>query len=172
MPDPLSPETAPRRSALTRPARPGDLIQERRDLWLRRLYAPDGAPGLALPAEPNRARYRDGLHALWLAPGEYLLVGDESMAPAAPGGAALSDLSHARTVFRIPAAAAREILAKGCPLDLRGEAFLPGHCGQSVLAGVAVLVHCLESGAHMDIYVARSYGQFMHAWLTDAALSL
>ncbi|MDP7548061.1 MAG: sarcosine oxidase subunit gamma family protein [Alphaproteobacteria bacterium] len=166
MPDPQT-----RQSALAHPPQPGELIQERRDLWIQRLYAPHGVPILELPAEPNQASCRDGLHALWLAPGEYLLVCEAGAAPAAIGDVPLSDLSHARTVFRIPAAAAREILAKDCPLDLRGEVFSPGHCAQSLLAGVAILVHLLEDGAHMDIYVARSYGQFMHAWLKDAALS-
>jgi len=166
------PDLPTRQSALAQTPKLDELIQERRNLWIQRLYAPDGAPRLPLPAEPNRAGYRDGLHALWLAPGEWLLVSEGAMAPADIGDDALSDLSHARTVFRIPVAAAREILSTGCPLDLRPEVFLPGHCAQSVLASVAILVHFLEDGAHMDIYVARSYGQHMHAWLKDAALSL
>jgi heterotetrameric sarcosine oxidase gamma subunit len=161
-----------RQSALAQQPLPGDLIQERRDLWIQRLYAPDGAPQLALPDAPNRTSYRDGLHALWVAPGEWLLVSEGEVAPVDIGDGALSDLSHARTVFRIPAVAARGILARGCPLDLRPEIFLPGHCAQSIMASIAILVHFLADGAHMDIYVARSYGQFMHTWLKDAALSL
>ncbi len=176
MPDPLS-----RRSALTRVPQPGDLIQERRELWIQRLYAPDRTPGfggrigLDLPEQANGATFDNDLHALRVAPGEWLLVSEKStdrgnlFARIAEADGALSDLSHGRTVFRIAAAAALEILAKSCPLDLSAAAFSPGHCAQSVLAGVPMLTHYLEDGAHVDIYVARGFGQFMHDWLNDAA---
>ncbi|MFP6706072.1 MAG: sarcosine oxidase subunit gamma family protein [Alphaproteobacteria bacterium] len=72
-------------------------------------------------------------------------------------------------VFRMPANLGREVLAKGCHLDLRPEIFPPGCSAQSVLAGVAILVHHLPTGEDMDIYVARSYGLFIHDWLLDAA---
>jgi sarcosine oxidase subunit gamma len=69
----------------------------------------------------------------------------------------------------MPANFGREVLAKGCPLDLCPEIFPPGRCAQSVLAGIAILVHHLPTGDDMDIYVARSYGRFIHDWLLDAA---
>ncbi|MDA1101029.1 MAG: hypothetical protein O2967_18835 [Proteobacteria bacterium] len=175
------PDPRPRRSALNRPPQPGELIQERTDLWIQRLYGPDrqsdfgGKLGLDLPEQANRASQDTALHALWLAPREWLLVSDADAARGnlaariVANGGALSDLSHARTVFRIAAGPARNILAQGCPLDLRPAIFLPGHCAQSVLASVAILVHHLADGAHMDIYVARSYGQYMYDWLNDAA---
>ena len=50
--------------------------------------------------------------------------------------------------------------------------FRPGHCAQSVLAAVTILVHYLDDGEYMDIHVARSYGRFIHDWLKDAALTL
>jgi len=160
------PDTPPRRSALAG-AMGSELIQERTGLYIRRLY--EDAAGLDLPREPNRSTANDGLHALWLAPGEWLLVSEDKDIEI---DAMASDLSHGRTAFRIAAGPAREILAKGCPLDLREGEIQPGHCGQSVLCGVGVLVHYLEDGAHMDIYVPRSYGRFIHDWLKDAALSL
>jgi sarcosine oxidase subunit gamma len=171
--------TPPRRSALAGAPESNDLIQERTGLSIQRLYAPTGGftgdIGLTLPAEANRASLNGGLHALWLAPGEWLLVGEapdqaaKTAANAVAAGGALTDLSHARVVFRIPVEAAPRILAKGCPLDLRDDIFPPGSCAQSVLANVAILVHHLANGDHMDIYVARSYGRFMHDWLLDAA---
>jgi len=176
VPDPLS-----RQSALASQPPPGDLIQERTGLWIQRLYAPDRQPGfghkigLDLPEEANRTTFAGDLHSLWVAPGEWLLVAAETadrhdlVTRVADNGGALSELSHGRTVFRIAAGPAREILATDCPLDLRPAAFAPGHCAQSILAGVGILVHYLADGGHMDIYVARSYGRFMHAWLRDAA---
>lgn len=176
MPDPLT-----RQSALAGVPQPGDLIQERTGLWIQRLYAPDRRPGfghkigLDLPEQANRSTFANDLHGLWVAPGEWLLVGAETtdwhdlMTHVAENGGALSELSHARTVFRIAAGPARDILAKDCPLDLRPSTFTLGHCAQSILVGVGILVHYLGDGTHIDIYVARSYGRFIHAWLQDAA---
>jgi sarcosine oxidase, subunit gamma len=167
------PETPSRRSALdqfSRGMEPNDLIRERTGLWIQRLYAPNGVPGLALPEQPNTASSKDGLHAFWVAPGEWLLVADQAKDIASAAQNKLSDLSHARTVFRLEAATARDILAKSCPLDLRLEKFPPGHCAQSGLGSlspVSILVHHLEDGSHMDLYVPRSYGQHVYAWLVD-----
>ncbi len=169
------PDIPPRRSALAGSPGNNDLIEERTGLSIHRLYAPSGGftidIALALPSEANRASLEAGLHALWLGPGEWLLVGEAPDLAARVGaaGGALTDLSHARVVFRIPVEAAPRILAKGCTLDLRDDNFPPGSCAQSVSAGVAILVHHLANGDHMDIYVARSYGRFMHDWLLDAA---
>ncbi|MDE0941075.1 MAG: hypothetical protein OSB58_01395 [Alphaproteobacteria bacterium] len=167
------PDIPERRSALVG-MEPHDLIRERTGLWIQRLYAPNGlqepVSGLDLPEQPNTASHKGGVHALWVAPGEYLLVSEEAQTIE---GAALSDLSHARTVFRIDAEPARAILAKSCPLDLRLSNFPPGHCAQSGLGSlspVPILVHHLESGSHMDIYVPRSYGQHVYAWLVDGAI--
>jgi sarcosine oxidase subunit gamma len=176
VPDPLT-----RQSALAARPESDDLIQERTGLWIQRLYAPDreldfgNKTGLDLPGQANHVSQDKDLHALWVAPREWLLVSevtanrDGLAARVAASGGALSDLSHARTVLRLAAEPARDILAKGCPLDLRPASFLPGHCAQSVLAGVGILLHHLADGAHMDIYTARSYGRFIYAWLDDAA---
>lgn len=169
------PDANPRRSALGQAPGPDDPIRERRGLWIQRLYAPHGLPSLDLPEQANRASEGGELSALWVAPWEWLLVG-ETVADisdrVADNGAALSDLSHARTVFRVEVALALEILAQGCPLDLRPDQFMPGHCAQSVMAGVSVLVHYLSNGEYMDIYVARSYGQFMYDWLRSYSFKM
>ena len=169
------PDLTNRRSALAKATAAHELIQQRPGLCIQRLYAPANGftedLGLNLPQQPNRATEGAGIGVLWLTPGEWLVVGDvpDLSAKAEAQGGAVSDLSHGRVVFRMPADLDREVLAKGSPLDLRGSVFLPGHCAQSLAANVAILVHCPESGEHMDLYVARSYGRFIHDWLLDAA---
>ena len=152
-----------------------ELTRERTELSLWRLYGPAGGfvenIGIDLPGATNHAIQDGDLTALCLAPGEWLLVGErpDLGSQVENAGGALSDLGHARVVFRMPANLGREVLAKDCPLDLRPEIFPPGRSAQSVLAGVAILVHHLPTGDDMDIYVARSYGLFIHDWLLDAA---
>ena len=170
-----NPPSPPRRSALAKAPAHHELIRERTELSLWRLYGPAGGfaenIGIDLPGATNHAIQDGDLTALCLAPGEWLLVGErpDLGSQVENAGGALSDLGHARVVFRMPANLGREVLAKGCPLDLRPEIFPPGRCAQNVLAGVAILVHHLPTGDDMDIYVARSYGRFIHDWLLDAA---
>ena len=67
------PDTSQRRSALAGTAA-GDLIQERADLWIKRVYG--DVAEIEPPRQPNRATANNGVHALWVAPGEWLLVGE------------------------------------------------------------------------------------------------
>jgi len=156
------PDTSQRRSALAGTAA-GDLIQERADLWIKRVYG--DVAEIEPPRQPNRATANNGVHALWVAPGEWLLVGEGEEIQIE---AASSDLSHGRTVFRIPANAARQILAKGCPLDLHPSAFPSGSCAQSLLAKADVLIYLHEDGGRFDLYVPRSYADYLWRWLEDA----
>ena len=67
---------------------------------------------------------------------------------------------------------AREVLAKGCPLDLHPRSFPPARCAQSLLAKAAVLIHLIDDvparGPSFDVYVARSFAHYLWTWLEDA----
>ena len=75
--------------------------------------------------------------------------------------AAITDVTDGRVAFRLAGPSAREVLAKGCPLDLHPRAFAPGRCAQSLLAKASVLIHLVddgpERGPSFDVYVARSF---------------
>lgn len=76
------------------------------------------------------------------------------------------DLGHARTVVRVGGPMARELLAKGCPLDVDGlEA---GFCAPTRLGPFSVVLHC-RAGDCFDLYVFRSFGLAMWEWLADEA---
>ena len=76
------------------------------------------------------------------------------------------DLGHSRTVLRVDGPMARELLAKGCPLDVDGlEA---GFCGQTRLGPFSVVLHCRAERC-FDLYVFRSFGLAMWEWLADEA---
>ena len=76
------------------------------------------------------------------------------------------DLGHARTVVRVGGPMARDLLAKGCPLDVDGlEA---GYCAPTKLGPFSVVLHCRD-GSCFDLYVFRSFGLAMWEWLADEA---
>ena len=167
---------------------PRVVVSERHGLGLLHLAGPDeeaffdGAReflGFDLPKEPNTASVPGTRSALWTGPGNWLIVSDDDAADALDGGfraipclgsVAVADLSHGRTVVRIGGAASRDVLAKGCSIDLHPRRFLAGDCAQTNLAGIPVLIHAVTDEPTYDIYVPRGFALSAWEWLLDAAL--
>jgi sarcosine oxidase subunit gamma len=136
---------------------------------------------LLLPTEPNSTAGRGDLVALWLGPDAWLLTCPPGALAAHTGSlrkalsdihAAITDVSDGRVALRLAGPSARDVLAKGCPLDLHPRAFASGSCAQSLLAKASVLIHLLDDeaqrGPTFDLYVARSFAHYLFAWLEDA----
>jgi sarcosine oxidase, subunit gamma len=184
------PEAIVQRAALDAVARPrGIRLGERRlgKIELR------GDPGdrifmaavgrvidLLLPGEPNTTAARGDLVALWLGPDAWLLTCPPDEAALHIGSlretlsdvhAAITDVSDGRVALRLGGPNARDVLAKGCPLDLHPRAFAAGRCAQSLLAKASMLIHLVADdtrGPTFDLYVARSFAHYVYAWLEDA----
>jgi sarcosine oxidase subunit gamma len=134
--------------------------------------------GLALPREPNRGVDGGGRSALWLGPNEFLIVtepGAEATLVTALrqglGGqrAAVTDVSDGRTIIEISGRNARDVLAKGCGLDLHPRVFGPGQCAQSGLAKARILLRQIDASPRFEIFVERSHAEYLWLWLNDAA---
>jgi sarcosine oxidase subunit gamma len=138
---------------------------------------------LLLPTEPASAAAKSQVTALWLGPDQWLLTcppDDTAFFIAslrealADTHCALTDVSDGRAAFCLEGPSARDVLAKGCPLDLHPRAFTPGSCAQSLLGKAAVLIHLRTdeppTGACFDLHVGRSFAHYLWAWLKDAGL--
>lgn len=111
----------------------------------------------------------EGMSVLTLGPGRFWLTGERAPALTLdPTLAATVDQSHGRTVLRVEGDVVRDLLAKGCRVDLHPESFACGRCAQTVLGPFAVLLHCTASDT-FEIHVARSYTASLRNWLEDAA---
>jgi sarcosine oxidase, subunit gamma len=168
---------------------PGIIIAERRPLAMVQVAALSGAAaavragiaaalGLTVAATPNHAARKDGVTILWVGPDRWLVVEPERpgrelgarLNEALTGtSATLTDLSHARTVFRIAGCSSRDLLAKGCGVDFHPRAFPVGQCVQSLLGHVGALLHAVDEAPSFDLYVARSYALTVWEWLTESA---
>lgn len=145
--------------------------------------AVEGALGVALPSEPNTTAGTGELNVLWLGPDEWWVVtpGDgpamaETLRTALAGQkAAVTDVSESRTCIHIHGARARDLLAKGCPLDLHPRVFSAGRCAQSHCAKTMMTLHQLADdddeggGPAYDVYVLNSFAEYLWLWLEDAA---
>lgn len=136
--------------------------------------------GQAPALEPNTvsgpAEDETALRILWLGPDEWLVVGAENVELGkkleiiADGRhVAVSDVSESRAILKLSGARARDVLAKGCALDLHPSVFGPGQCAQSMLAQAHVILHQTSEAPDYDIYVHRSFAEHLWAWLEDAS---
>ena len=130
--------------------------------------------GWRLPA-PGRSLVAPGQIAISVRPGRWLLLS----APAAPGKgaaawekecigiAAAVDLSFALTVLWLEGPACRELLARGCRLDLDASVFPSGHAAATIMAQVAVILVALSSGVLLltPTTTARHFSE----WLAHTA---
>ena len=135
--------------------------------------------GLPLPNTPSTCASTTALTAIWMAPDEWLITGGTASAPALEaqlrsavgeyGGAAI-DVSAHRTTLRLSGANARDLLAKGCSLDLHPTVFRKGAAAQTMLglAGV-VLIALDDAGADYRILVRSTFARYLADWLIDAA---
>jgi heterotetrameric sarcosine oxidase gamma subunit len=132
------------------------------------------ARGLELPA-PGRIAAGPACLALSVRPGRWLLLAP----PAAPGASALlwqeaatgraaaADLSAGLTGLCVAGAAAREMLARACRLDLAGGAFPEGRAAATILVQVPAILAALPRG--LLLLTPASTAQHLHEWLETAS---
>ena len=135
--------------------------------------------GLALPTEPNTVAAGGEIVALWLGPDEWLVVTppgtqawlSESLEAVLEGmHVAVTDVTGGQTVITLSGPRARDVLSKGCPLDLHPSVFKPGHCAQTLVAKANVTIRCVDDLPSFELIVRRSFAEYTALWLHDAAL--
>ncbi len=146
------------------------------------MAALESALGFALPVEPNTTAASATALAFWLGPDEWWIVTPGPEPESGPNMAvtlrtaltdrrgAVTDVSDSRTCIRISGPRARDLLCKGMPLDLHPRVFPSGCCAQSHLAKTGVVLHLIaEDGPTFELYVLRSFAEYLWLWLEDAA---
>ena len=135
--------------------------------------------GFRLPTAPNTTAGKGGLLTLWLGPDEWLVVTPldaqtslaQSLEAALDGThASVTDVTGGQTVITLSGPKAREVLAKGCPLDLHPAVFRPGDCAQTLLAKANVTLRCVDDSPSFELIVRRSFAEYTALWLHDAAM--
>lgn len=137
--------------------------------------------GIELPLMPNRWTGDGRAAAVWLGPDEWLIVApdgevggiEKAMREARPTDPRLSlvDVSHNYICVLLSGSKARDVLAKGCALDLRPDKFTPGDCAQTVLAKAPVLLRALVDADSFELWFRNSYARYLATWLLDASVS-
>ena len=133
-----------------------------------------------LPAVPNTWIPVGAGRAIWLGPDEWLLTSTteapdelEALVRAVilPLGGAAADVSAQRIGLRLTGPRARDVLAKGCSIDLHPRVFRRGSSAQTTLGQAGVVLLALsDAGDEYLVLVRSSFAGYLADWLLDAAL--
>lgn len=132
--------------------------------------------GVALPTVPNTVALAGDRAVLWLGPDEWLVVGPDGDAPVRPLREALAgdrgsavDVSANRTTIRLRGPKARDLLEKGCTIDLHPRVFASGQCAQTWLARAQIVLWQVDDEPEYRLLVRGSFAHYLCDWLIDAA---
>jgi heterotetrameric sarcosine oxidase gamma subunit len=126
------------------------------------------------PPDAPRAIPGAKLDLLWAGPSQWLAV---SVRPAMPaelaadlqGIAAVSDQTDARAVLRLRGVRVRDVLAKGCPVDLHPRAFRRGDTFITAIGGIGVQVWWTDVDDALHLAIPRSMAGSFWSWLLPSA---
>lgn len=134
-----------------------------------------------LPTAPNTVATAGIRHVLWLGPDEWLVVGPDGDArwieralrsalgeKDADGFGSVVNVQAGRTVLELSGPAAREVLEKGCALDLHPAVFRPGRCAQTLVSQAEVILHQTADTPVYRLLVRTSFARYLALWLLDA----
>ena len=134
--------------------------------------------GLRLTKETNVVTGGPGFpRILRLGPEEWLLVTEDEESGRVmlglnnsfeSGHVRVIDNSDAYAIVGVTGANARDILAKGCTLDLHERVFHSGCSTRTLLAQVQVILHQVTDDPDYEIHVHRSFAEFLWEWFVDA----
>jgi sarcosine oxidase subunit gamma len=164
---------------------PGLVITERLGLGLATVAARKGAPVRAAVKSsygvdlPDDATVGQGPEVSFVGygPGQWLAVSETFAGDALArdlkqrlkGLASVSDQSGGRTVLRLSGPRARDVLAKGLPIDLHPRAFGPGSAATSTISLMGVQLWQVDDVPTYDIALFRSLSASLWRWLTASA---
>jgi sarcosine oxidase subunit gamma len=159
----------------------------REDLTLASICAANGkhaalaaavkdAYGVELPVKAARVEGQE-IAFVWNGPEQWLAAAERAngrdlereLKPVLAGLSFVVDQSDARAVIRMSGARARDVLAKGLPIDLHPRVFKPGMVAISHVSQMGVVLWQLDSAPTYELAIFRSFAQSFARWLHHAA---
>ncbi len=139
--------------------------------------AVESVTGCRAPAKPNTVARGNGYDVLWLGPDEWLVRSQQPQAPIAEDKlvealqgqfASAVDIGSGWTVLEVSGEKARDVMARGCPLDLHPRMFAPGQCAQSHYFKASIVLVPVADDT-FEIVVRRSFADYFVRIMLDAA---
>lgn len=133
------------------------------------------ALGMTLPG-PGTSASANGRTAIWLQPGLWVVAAArgtegalaQALTQAAGTMGAVIDQTHGRATIRVEGARVRDMLAKGCRLDLHPKVFPVGRTATTQIAHIGCLLHHAGPDT-FELTMFATFAQSFWEWATGAA---
>lgn len=155
-----------------------DLANLRGDARDREFVAAvESAIGVRLPTKPNTVARGAEYEALWLGPDEWMIRSNEARKPELEGKlraalgalfASAVDVGSGYTVLEASGDRVRDVIARGCPLDLHPQVLQPGQCAQTHYFKASIVLIPTAYDA-FELVVRRSFADYFCRIIVDAA---
>ncbi len=134
--------------------------------------------GTDLPVKPNTVVDSERVQIVWVGPDEWQITAaegaqtplQERLQAALQGiHSAVVDVSDYYTTIRISGVRARDVLAKGCSLDLHPRVFGPGQCAGSLFLKATVRIVQVDDTPTYDLQVRWTFAEYLFEHLVRGA---
>ena len=130
---------------------------------------------LDLPLESPKVTMNKETRVLWNAPRSWLIISSKKNIVSSikdkcdNENFAVTDISHSRAVIQIKGLQAKEVLKKGCPINI--NEIQVNSCAGPVFNGITIVVDCVNNNPDtFNLLALRSFGETFYHHITDAAL--
>lgn len=128
---------------------------------------------LKVKEKPGQISSTSEYSAIPLSPGQWVLISTgkssdgfaDAISKKLKKNGYVSEQSDARVTFRISGKHARELMQKGCRLDLDSSVISAGWCAQTQMAQAGVILHLVDEKPTFDIHVYSGFAQHFAEWL-------
>ena len=130
---------------------------------------------LKFPEATMQVNSNKDTRILWSGPSNWLLVSTKKDILSSvqkicdDKNFAVTDLSHSRAIIELKGSNSKEVLKKGCPINL--NEFKVNNCANSVFHGITITIDMVSNDPEtFRIFALRSFGESLYHSITDACL--
>ena len=130
---------------------------------------------LQFPEVPMQVHSNKETRILWSGPSNWLLVSTKKdilnsvQKICDDKKFAITDLSHSRAIIELKGSNSKEVLKKGCPINI--NEFKVNNCANSVFHGITITIDMInENPETFRIFALRSFGESLYHSISDACL--
>ena len=130
--------------------------------------------GVDLPDTPQRVDGKD-IAFIWAGPDQWIAIAERGqdrdieveLKPLLDGLSSVVDQSDARAVVRISGPRARDVLAKGVPIDLHPRAFEANNVAITHASHIGIIFWQIDDAPAYEIAMFRSFADSFAHWLLE-----
>ena len=132
--------------------------------------------GVDLPDTPQRVEGKD-IAFIWAGPDQWIAIAERGqdrdieveLKPLLDGLSSIVDQSDARAVVRISGPRARDVLAKGVPIDLHPRAFKANNVAITHASHIGIIFWQIDDAPTYEIAMFRSFADSFAHWLIESS---